>query len=240
MNISHIVTELGKQAKSNAPEILAALGVTGVIATSYFTAKAAVQVATDEDADPHATTKEKIKKYWKLYIPAGISGTLTIGSIVGSSQASGRRTAAAVTAFTVTEKAFSDYREKVVEQIGKNQEQKVRDKIVQEKIDQKPASNQVIFAGTGHVLCCEMFTERYFRSDSETLKKAENAINARIESDIYVMLSEFYDLIGLPHTSQSDYVGWQEKPMELRISAVLADGKEPCLGFDYSYITPLA
>lgn len=239
MNISGFITDLGKQVKANSPELLAALGITGVVTTSYLTAKAAVKVATDEDADPHASTKEKIKKYWKVYVPAGISGVLTAGAIVGSTQASGRRTAAAITAFSVTERAFAEYKEKVVEQIGKNQEQKVRDKIVQERIKELPASNQVVFAGTGHVLCCEMFTERYFRSDAETLKKVENAINARIESDMYVMLSEFYDLLGLPHTSQSDYVGWEGKPMELRISAVLAENKEPCLGFDYSYIVPL-
>lgn len=240
MNISSVITDLSKQAKANAPEILSALGLTGVLTTSYLTAKAAIKMTQDEDADPHATTKERIKKYWRLYVPAGVSGALTMGCIVGSSQASGRRTAAAITAFSVTEKAFSDYKEKVVEQIGKNQEQKVRDKIVQERVEKSPASGQVIFAGSGHVLCCEMFTERYFRSDSETLKKAENTINARIGDDMYVMLSEFYDLIGLPHTSQSDYVGWKDRPMELRISAVLAENKEPCLGFDYSYVVPLA
>jgi hypothetical protein len=240
MNISGFFTDLGKHAKANSPEILAALGMTGVISTAYFAAKAATTVAQDEDADPHATTKENIKKYWKVYIPAGVSGLLTIVCIAGSTQASGRRTAAAVTAFSVTEKAFSEYKEKVVEQVGKNQEQKVRDKIVQDKVDALPASNQVIFAGAGHVLCCEMFTERYFRSDAETLRRAANEINVRIESDLYVMLSEFYDLLGLPHTSQSDYVGWRDKPMELRISAVLADNKEPCLGFDYNYVVPLA
>lgn len=240
MNISSVLTGVAKQTKTNAPEILAAMGVTGVVTTSYLTAKAAVKMSQDEDADPWASNKEKIKRYWRLFVPAGISGIVTMGAIVGSSQASGRRTAAAITAFTVTEKAFNEYKEKVVEQVGKGQEQKIRDKIVQERVDALPASKQVIFAGTGHVLCCEMFTERYFRSDAETLKKAENEINARIEADLYVMLSEFYDLMGLPHTSQSDYIGWRDKPMEIRTSAVLADNKEPCLGFDYSYTVPLA
>jgi hypothetical protein len=239
MNISSVITDLGKQVKGNAPEILAALGLTGVVTTSYLTAKAAIKMTQDEDADPNATKKENVKRYWKLYIPPAVSGALTMACIVGSSQASGRRTAAAITAFSVTEKAFADYKDRVVDQVGKNQEQKIRDRIVQEKIEQKPASGQVIFAGTGHVLCCEMFTERYFRSDSQTLQKAQDAINVRIGDDLYVMLSEFYDLIGLPHTSQSDYVGWKEKPMELRISAVLAENKEPCLGFDYSYVVPL-
>jgi hypothetical protein len=241
MNISGLFTDVSKQAKANAPEILAALGITGVVATSYLTAKAAVEVSRDEDADPHASNKEKIKRYWKIYIPPAISGLVTISCIVGSTQASGRRTAAAITAFSVTEKAFAEYKEKVVEQVGKNSEQKIRDKIVQEKINEKPPSQEVIFAGTGHVLCCEMFTRRYFRSDAETLRRAQNEVNQRIHSDLYVMLSEFYDLIGLPHTSQSDFVGWEQKEMELQISAVMSEGAqpEPCLGFEYSYIKPL-
>lgn len=242
MNISGLFTDLGKQAKANSPEILTALGVTGVITTSYLTAKAAVHVALDEDADPFASNKEKIKRYWKIYMPAGLSGALAIGCIVGGSHASGRRTAAAITAFSVTERAFSDYKEKVVEQIGKNQEQKVRDDIVQDRVKALPPSQQIIFAGNGHVLCCELYTKRYFRSDMETLKKAQNEINQRTYTDLYVMLSEFYDLIGIPHTSHSDYVGWDsEKEMELVFSAVLSDGAdpEPCMGFDYNYVKPL-
>src|SRR5688500_222852 len=112
MNISSLLTNVVKQAKVHSPEILTALGVTGVFTTSYLTSKASVQVARDEDADPWMSNKEKIKKYWKLYIPAGLSGVVTVGCIIGGSQASGRRTAAAVTAFSVTEKAFSEYKEK--------------------------------------------------------------------------------------------------------------------------------
>lgn len=241
MNISSIVTNLAKVTKSNAPEILAAFGLTGVITTSYLSAKAAVTVAQDEDADPFMSNKEKVKRYWKVYLPAGVSGALTMVCIVGSNQASGRRTAAAVTAFTVTEKAFSEYKEKVLDEVGKNTEHKIREKIVQEKIDEKPASTQVIFAGKGHVLCCELHTARYFRSDMETLKRAQNEINQRVHTDLYVMMSEFYDLIGLPHTSVSDFTGWSEKEMELHFVPVLSEGpdSEPCLGFDYNYAKPL-
>lgn len=241
MNISGILTNVVKHTKAHSPEILTALGITGVFTTSYLTAKATYAVARDEDADPHASNKEKVKRYWKLYVPAGISGVVTVGCIVGGSQASGRRTAAAVTAFTVTEKAFSEYKEKVVDQIGKNQEQKVRDDIIQKKVSEKSvAGNEIFIMNSGHVVCCEMFTGRYFRSDMETLKRAQNEINQRIFSDLYVMVSEFYGLIGLPHTSQSDFVGWDSnKEMELRFSAVVADNGEPCLAFEYNYIKPL-
>lgn len=241
MNVSSFFADLAKQAKTHSPEILTAFGVTGVVTTSYLTAKAATKVAQDEDADPWASNKDKIKKYWKVYIPAGVSGVVTVACIISGSQASGRRTAAAVTAFSVTERAFTEYKEKVVEQIGKGPEQKVRDQIVQEKVSANPPG-QVIMMGSGHVLCCELYTGRYFRSDMETLKRAQNEVNSIASKDVYATLSDFYDLLGLPHTSHSDYTGWDtERGMELVISAVMTETStpEPCMGFDYNYIKPL-
>lgn len=74
----------------------------------------------------------------------------------------------------------------------------------------------------------------------ESLKKAQNVINDRIHLDMYVMLSEFYDLVGIPHTTHSDYVGWDsDKDMELNFYAVVAENGEPCLAFDYNYTKPL-
>lgn len=242
MNISGIFVTALKQAKLHSPEILTAMGITGVISTSYLASKASVQMALDEESsfDPAKSNKEKVKRYWKLYIPTGISGALTIGCILGSSQASGRRTAAAVTAFSVTEKAFSEYKEKVVEQIGKNQEQKIRDEIVQTTVIANPPKQEIMIAGTGHILCCELYTQRYFRSDMEKLRKAQNDINARVVNDVYVALDEFYDLLGLSYTSVSCKLGWtSERLLELQFSTVMSDKGEPCLAFDYNYIKPL-
>lgn len=241
MNLPTFVTKALQTVKSNSPEILTALGVSGVVTTAYLTSKATYKVARDEDADPWASNKEKIKKYWKFYVPAGISGVVTIASIIGASKASGRRTAAAVTAYSITEKAFSEYREKVVDQIGVNKEQKIRDEIVQEHISDKPHSSQeVIVAGSGQVLCCELLTHRYFRSDMETLRKAQNDINSKVVNGLYVVLDEFYDILGLPYTSVSGNMGWDSnKLMELEFSTVLSSDNEPCLAFEYNYTKPL-
>lgn len=237
--------------KSNSPEILTALGVSGVLTTSYLTAKASFRawriIEKEQDRLDHfershtLDIKEKTKLVWKIYIPAGISGALTIGCVIGSSRATGRRTAAAVTAYSLTERAFSEYKEKVVEQIGKGKEQKVTDEIVQDKVtNNPPVSREVIIVGSGQVLCCELFTHRYFRSDMEALRKAQNDINMMIVNHFYVALDEFYDIIGLPHTSNSANLGWDsDKLLELKFSTVLADDGEPCLAFDYNYTKPL-
>lgn len=242
MNISEILTKVTKSFKSNSPEILTALSITGVVTTAYLAAKGSFKAAGHlEDQSPHMSNKERAKLVWKCYIPAGISGTVTIGCIIGSKKANGARTAAAVTAYSLTEKAFTEYKEKVVEQIGVGKEQKVRDEIAQDKVLKNPLKSQeVVIVGPDNVLCCELFTHRYFRSNMEALKKAENEVNALIVRDVYVALDEFYDIIDIPNTSVSNKIGWDsEKLMALEFSTVLSEGGEPCLAFDYNYTKPL-
>lgn len=237
-----------KAFKVHEPEVLTAIGLVGVATTAYLTGKASFEAARviDKEQDrldsfPKShplDNKEKVKLVWKHFIPATLSGIATGACIVGVHRAQGKRTAAAVAVAAVAEQGFAEYREKVVEQLGKTKEQKVRDDISQERVQKNPPS--VVFTGTGHVMCCESFTGRYFNSNMEALKKAEREINARTGTDMYVMLSEFYDLIGLPHTSHSDYIGWDsDKPMELLISAVISEGDMPCIAFDYNYTKPL-
>lgn len=242
MNASDIFTTVAKQLKLHSPEILTALGASGVITTAYLASKASFE-ASDAlvETSTETTLKEKVKLVWKFYIPAGISATVSVGCILGASKANTNRTAAAVTAYTITEKAFSNYREKVVEQIGKGKEQKTRDELNQEKVTNNPlGGKEVIILGRGNVLCCELYTHRYFRSDMETLRKAENALNKNVVNDLYVTLDEFYDILGLPGTSNSAHVGWNsDKLVELEFSTVISEDGEPCLAFDYNYIKPI-
>lgn len=221
---------------------MTALGVSGVLSTSYLVGKASFEAAGKlSSADGYLSNKEKAMLVWKFYIPAGVSGAVTIGCVFGSSKISGSRTAAAVTAYSITERAFSEYKEKVVEEIGKGKEKKIRDDLAQDKVNHlPPGSREVVVFGSGHVLCCELFTHRYFRSDMETLRKAQNDINARVVNDRYVTLDEFYDFIGLAYTSNSSSLGWDsDKLMELEFSTVMSDGGEPCLAFDYNYTKPI-
>lgn len=249
MNLSHILNNSLKQVKNHSPEILTGLGVSGVITTSYLVAKASFKAKTmidERDKEVHGvprngypSTKEQAKLVWKLYIPPVIAGTATIACIIGSQKANSRRTAAAFTAYSLTEKAFTEYKEKVVEQIGKGKEKKIRDEVAKDRIEKNPPNANVMIFGKGEVLCCELWTGRYFKCDMETLRRAENDLNAMIVNTYYVTLDEFYDLIDLPHTSTSDKLGWDsDKLLELQFSPVLSPDGEPCLAFDYNYIRP--
>lgn len=248
MNASNLFANLAKTVKSNSPEILTALGVTGVMTTAYLSAKgsfkAAEIIADEEDGTQHPDRRERFKEraklVWKCYIPAGISGAVTVLCVVGSNKASGARTAAAVTAYSLAEKQFSDYREKVREQIGKGKEQGIRDDIAQDQIAANNSTEIVLFDPKGAVLCCELYTKRYFRSDMESLRKAQNDLNVILISQIFCALDEFYDLLGLEYTQESTFLGWDsDRLMELEFSTTLSPGGEPCLAFAYNYVKPV-
>lgn len=250
MNISNLTTNIGKSLKSNSPTILTALGICGVIVTSYLTAKASFKAAEvinkeqwelDSFEKSHPLDlKEKTKLVWKNYIPPVVSGAVTIGCILGANKSNGNKTAAAVAAYSLTENLFGEYRKKVVEELGERKEEKIRDEIAQEHVSKIPSREVVVTTVSGHVLCCELYTGRYFRSDMETLRKAQNDLNVMVNNQIYVSLDEFYDLVGLQSTSNSDQLGWNsDKLMELSFSTVIGQGGEPCLAFEYNYVKPI-
>ena len=248
MNFSDIFNNTRSKAKQNSPEILTAFGVSGVLATAYLAGRAGFQAAYVVDWDETNNGKIEDRKErliartrltWKLYIPAAITGVTTVACVVGASKANSKRTAAAVTAYSLTEKAFNEYRDKVIEEIGAPKEEKIRDKLAQDRVN-KTDQKTIIITGKGDVLCCELHTGRYFKSDMETLRKAQNDINAKINSERYVPLDEFYYIIDIPFTTQSNRLGWDsDKLMELVFSTTFAPDDTPCLAFEYNYLKPL-
>jgi hypothetical protein len=183
--------------------------------------------------------KETAEIVWKVYIPPVVSAGVTIACIVGAAKASSRRTAAITAAYSLSERAFTEYREKVVEVLGKNKDQKVRDAIAQDKVTNNPPP-AILTTSDGEVLCCELLTGRYFKSDMEALRKAENKINSMALGNGEASLSDLYYLLGLPWTTFSSENGWTaERLLELEFSPIMAPGDKPCLAFDYSYIKPL-
>lgn len=247
MALKDIFRTTKKSLALRSPEILTGLSVGGVITTSYLTAKGtieAVELVKEAEDVGHIPEdrKEKVKTItkivWRSYIPAGISAAFTVGCIVGASKASNKRTAAAVTAFSITEKAFDEYRAKVIDEIGAHKERAIRDAVAQDKV-QRQGDKEVIITGSGDVMCCELYTHRYFKSDMESLRRAENEINYKITRDLYVTLDELYDILGLPHTQTSNKIGWDSKLVEFIFSTVLSESGQPCLAFEYNYIKPL-
>lgn len=236
---------LRKSTRDNAPTILSSVSALGVLSTTYLTGRASWTSAEmvmykEMDLDERMSITERAKLVWTLYIPAGVSGAITIGSIVYAAKLNSNRTAAIAAAYTLSEHAFDEYKEKVKEQLGERKEQKMRDEIAQDRVNNNPPSTTLIVTDGTKVLCCEQYTGRYFHSDMETLRKAMNDINAEAINDLYVSLSEFYHLIGLDHTDISDNMGWtSDALLELQFTSVLTPDGRPCIAFSYTNIKPI-
>lgn len=228
-------------AADNSPAILTALAVTGTLTTAYLTGKAsfkAVEVIDKEQRrwDENETSrllypKEKVEAVWKLYIPAAGTAALTVAAIIGVNQIGYRKTAALATAYSLSEKAFEEYKGKVLTKFGEEKEKQVRDEINQDHVTANPpGKSSVVVMGNGQSLWLDVRTGRYFLSTLEDVKKAMNDTNYVILNNNYASVTDFYDLLGLPPTDESDELGWNsDKMIDLDFGAAMTEDGRPCL-----------
>lgn len=245
MSAGGLVKVVSKFATDNAPAILAGTAVAGVVGTAVAVGKGSFQAARDiRDAelalgDPilgvyEMPTKDRVQLVWKRYIPAAAVAGTTIVCIVAGATVSGRRNAALIAAYAVSESMFNEYKDKVVEQMGENKERKVRDSIAEDHVRANPPSNQVMILGEGEVLCFESITGRYFNSSVQTIRNAENKINYQIINDMYASQNEFFELIGLAATGMGETLGWNSgTPLEVQTSSILTEDEKPALHIGY-------
>lgn len=249
MNINAILNRAIKQTKLNSPEIMTALAAGGVVVTACLSAKGAFQASkklNHEDADPHAqeTFFDKAKIVWPEFVPAAIAGGSTIACLVGSHKVHTRRTAAAVAAYSLTERAFSEYRTKVEETLGKNKADKVQAAVVEEQmqtVHPHSQAREIFVAAGGESLCCDLTTGRYFESDMQTLKAAVNRVNERLLKERWMSVKEFYHEIDVYPNHHIDNLGWDLETglMDLVFTPTLTDKGIPCLAFTFNYTKPL-
>lgn len=246
MIFSKVISVSAKAIADHSPLILTGIGVTGTITTAVLTARASFKssklIANNQErinryGDGQALdNKEKFKLIWDQYIPPVGTGVLTIACIIASNRIGTRRTAALATAMAISEKAWDEYKEKVIEKLGVRKEESFRDEIARDHINRNPANDkEIIVTGNGDVRCYDSITGRYFLSQMESLRKAMNDINAQILHSDYATLYDFYKLIGLPPTDFSNEIGWNsDKMLDLQISAVVGIDGVPCLSLHYA------
>lgn len=259
MDFGILFKRAGKVAAENSPAILTAIGVTGTLTTAYLAAKAGFksvdvlkeaeekkieenrdgsELSDEEKRDPNRfqlTKKEQADAVWKLYTPAAASAALTVAAIICAVRVQDRRNAALLSAYTAAEKGFKEYREKTLEKVGKKKEQEVRDEIAQDHVTNNPASKaEIILVSEGSVLCRDEYSGRYFTSDMETIRKAENDINYDILNEGYASLTDFWDKIGISQTSDSDDLGWSsDEKFEIDYSTTLSENNRPCIAITF-------
>ena len=231
--------------KRHTPGILTGTGIAGMITTTILAVRATPEAMRRIEAKKRAererklTCAETVQAAGRCYIPAAVTGGASIACLIGASAMNGRRNAALATAYTLAETSLRDYRAKVIETMGERKDAGMLEAIDHDRVTKNPPEREIQLAeGNGQTLCYDAMFGRYFYSDIETLRRAENKLNRQMTTmnEPYISLHEFYMEIDLPTVEIGDELGWNVNKglIELRFSSQLANGRTPCLVMSYS------
>lgn len=241
MKIKRAIRSLGNTLDANSPAILTGVGVAGVLSTVALairgTSSAVLVILEEEIERGGLTQREKLELVWKFYIPTAASSVLTIAAIIGANHISMRRNAALLSLYSVADQALKEYQDKVIETIGQKKEEKIRDEIAKDKLDNNPLEGrEVILTGKGTCLFYDTLSGRYFRSDLETVRRIQNDFNELLFNDMFLPLNDLYDMLGLEDTEMGRSAGWdvQNGKLDIQFSAKIATDGEPCIVLSYS------
>lgn len=239
MQLSTLMNTVKTSLTKHSPEILTGIGITGMTVAAVLAVKATpraidlIEQREDELECTRLSMTEMVKVTWKCYTPAAITWGVSVGCIIGASKVNIRRNAALATAYTLSETAFREYKSKVIEAIGEKKEQEIKESIDRERIERKPASGrEVIITTKGDTLCYDHFSDRYFTSSVETIRKIENKLERRLLSEGYVCLNDLYSELGLNPLPDIGYdIGWNVDRgfADFSFSSQLNEHDQPCL-----------
>lgn len=236
-----------RSVKKHSPTILTGVGIAGMITTTILAVQAtpkALRLLEEKKADISEPEKlppiEAVKAAWKVYVPAVLTGILSTVCLIGANSVNQRRGAALAAAYSLSESALKEYREKVVETIGKKKEQAIRDDIAKDRVTANPV-REVVVTDRGSTLCYDSLSGRYFKSDIETLRRTVNDLNRRMRDEMFISLNDFYCAVDNPDLSPTklgDSLGWNidKGYIDLGFSSQLTADGTPCLVLDYTVV----
>ena len=198
--------------KRFSPTILTILGAVGVVATAVLSAKATPEaemrinerLSEEPDLFPTLSPIEKAKTVWPCYIPAAITGLGSIVCIFGANGLSKKSQASIASAYMLLEQASKEYQKKTKELCGVEMHRKIKSTIVSEKpCPYKPSTETLIFYEENYG---EFFERMY-----DEVRDAEYQLNRSLALNGFVSLADFYDLLGLDRTPESEALGWNQE-----------------------------
>ena len=133
--LSKALRNMEDALRKHSPEILTGIGIAGMITTTVLAVRATPKALICIEEKKEELETEKLRpKSW--FLPHGGVIFLQRQSVrhlyfglIGASSVNVRRRAALATAYSLSESAFREYQEKVVEAIGDKKEEAIRDSI---------------------------------------------------------------------------------------------------------------
>jgi hypothetical protein len=245
--IKQVVTSKAGMAvlagQKHSPAILFGAGVVGMVGTVVLASRATLKLSDTLDefeinkaASADALANERIgedthKKNGvilhthlvldiaKLYLPSVILGTASIGALGGSHYILTKRNAQLTTAFVALDKAFKEYRGRVVEDQGEDKDREYMygtstREVYSEKKNGEPKVTKIVTFGDGSSPYSVVFDmdNKNWQSQPEYnaffLRQVQNYLNDRLRAKGHVFLNDAYRDLGMPDTAAGAVTGW--------------------------------
>lgn len=229
-------------AQKASPEVLLGVGIVGLVGSTVLACRATLKMdeVLDESKHKLATAKgldhpeysEKDRsrdisliyfqssvKIVKLYAPAIIVGGLSIYALTSSHKILTRRNMALTAAYGALERGFNEYRGRVIEKYGEDEDRNLRFGSEMATIEDPNTGKkrEIVRAPRGEG--DPSIYARFFDPMSSSWNKEpeynriflqcqQNYANDLLHSRGHVFLNEVYDMLGVPRSQAGAVVGW--------------------------------
>ena len=242
--------------QKHSPEILAGVGVVGVVASTVMACKATMKL--NDILEESKETRDKIRevesnpryeeqyshedakkdlvinytqtamKVAKLYAPAVILGSASLGCLLASNDILRKRNAALSAAYMTVDKSFKEYRQRVVDRFGEEVEKEIRYNIKAEEITSTVVAedgSETTITETVKTMDPNLYSDYakffdeaspYWQKDPEYnfmfLKSQQQYANDLLKARGRLFLNEVYEMLGIEKTKAGQIVGWVYNP----------------------------
>ena len=250
---SRTFCKAGLKLKKHSPEILVVGGVVGLVTSGVMACKATTKLSAILDDskeqielfDKVAANPEMVKEEYtvedaekdkkivrvqtavkvaKLYAPSIAIGVVSIGAIFASNNIMRKRNVALGAAYATVDRAFKDYRNRVVDRFGEELDKELRynlkTKEVKETVEDENGKKKTVKRNIKYMDSAmpSEFAVIYddgcagWTKDPEDNKffliQQQRYANERLKRRGYLSLNEVYELLGFPSTKAGQVVGW--------------------------------
>ena len=242
--------------QKHSPEILAGVGVVGVVASTVMACKATMKL--NDILEESKETRDKIRevesnpryeeqyshedakkdltinyaqtglKIAKLYAPAVILGSASLGCLLASNDILRKRNAALSAAYMTVDKSFKEYRQRVVDRFGEEVEKEIRYNIKAEEVTSTVVAedgSETTVTETVKTMDPNLYSDYakffdeaspYWQKDPEYnfmfLKSQQQYATDLLRARGRLFLNEVYDMLGIEKTKAGQIVGWVYNP----------------------------
>lgn len=208
---------------SNHPTAFFALGVAGVITSTVMACRSTLKLeqtldeyVPESEADETRAKVHVALSVAKLYAPAFIVGAASITMLTKSHTALVKRNAALSAAYTALDNGFREYRGRVVEKYGQEEDDRLRygHETETTKKGNKTTKIDRFDPKTGASIYARFFDEYNpnWGRDPEISKvfllHMQNYANDTLLARGHLFLNEVYDMLGFDHSQAGAVVGW--------------------------------